>query len=449
MPSGNTDSIATGLLPGTYTVTVTDANLCQSAPEISPEITQPYPILITVTKTSVTCFGDNDGTASVIASGGVPVYSYLWSNGSTSSLISNLSAQTYTIQVTDFNSCVQTLPVVIDEPGDLTLLISPITNVTCFGLSDGTATATVSGGTMGYTYNWLPLGGNGPVGTGLSDGTYTLTVTDFNGCVKQDSASITQPSQALSATNTVSNITCFGASNGTAGIHPVGGTTNYTYQWNPSVSLNDTASGLASGNYTVLITDNNGCETNLAISITEPSEIGGSLVSVNPSCGLSNGSISSQLSGGVLPYTYLWSFGAATTSSINGLGTGVYNLLVTDASNCTKSLTANLTFTPDPSIAVSSLNDVSCFGANDGSATINITQGTAPYTINWSPSGGNGLTASVLSIGTYTINVTDALGCQTMDSLIIAEPTAVDKNLLPKEGQPKAIHWKKKVPPRK
>ncbi len=429
MPSGNTDSIATGLLSGTYTVTVTDANLCQSDPAISPEITQPYPILITVTKNSVTCFGDNDGTASAIASGGVPVYSYLWSNSSTSTLISNLPAQTYTIQVTDFNNCVQSLPVIINEPGALNLVISSVTNVTCYGLSDGTATATVSGGTMGYTYNWLPLGGNGPVGTGLSDGTYTLTVTDFNGCIKQDSTSITQPSQALSATNTVSNITCFGASNGTAGIHPVGGTINYTYQWNPSVSLNDTASGLAADNYTILISDNNGCETNLAISITEPSEIGGSLVSVNPSCGLSNGSISSQLSGGVLPYTYLWSLGAATTSSINGLGTGVYNLLVTDASNCTKSLTANLTFTPDPSIAVSSLNDVSCFGENDGSATINITQGTAPYTINWTPSGGNSLTASVLSIGTYTINVTDASGCQTIDSVIITEPTPVDVSI--------------------
>ncbi|MDO9188064.1 MAG: PKD domain-containing protein [Bacteroidia bacterium] len=429
MPSGNTDSIATGLLPGTYTVTVTDANLCQSAPAISPEITQPYPILITVTKTSVTCFGDNDGTASATASGGAPTYSYLWSNGSTSTLISNLSAQTYTIQVTDFNNCVQSLPVIINEPGALNLVIPSVTNVTCYGLSDGTATATVSGGTMGYTYNWFPLGGNGPVGTGLSDGTYTLTVTDFNGCVDQNSVAITQPSQALSATNTVSNITCFGASNGTAGIHPVGGTTNYTYQWNPSASMNDTASGLASGNYTVLIADNNGCETNLAISITEPSEIGGSLVSVNPSCGLSNGSISSQLSGGVLPYTYLWSYGAATTSSINGLGTGVYNLTVTDASGCTKSLSSTLTFAPDPSIAVSTLNNVSCFGGNDGSATINITQGTAPYTINWSPSGGNGLTASVLSIGTYTINVTDALGCLTMDSIIIAEPTPVDVSI--------------------
>ncbi|MCE9540798.1 MAG: gliding motility-associated C-terminal domain-containing protein, partial [Bacteroidetes bacterium] len=430
MPSGNTDSIATGLLPGTYTVTVTDANLCQSLPVISPEITQPYPILITVTKTSVTCFGDNNGTASAIASGGAPAYSYQWLPGGTmGTSLTNLTAAAYSIQVTDFNNCVQTLPVIITEPDQLTTTISNVTNVSCNGVSDGTATATVSGGTMGYTYNWMPLGGNGSVGTGFSDGTYTLTVTDFNGCIKLDSASITQPGQALTATNTVSNVTCLGASNGTVGIHPAGGTLAYSYQWNPSVSVNDTASGLAPGDYTVLVTDNNSCKTNLAISITEPSEIAGSLVAVNPSCGLANGSISSQLSGGVLPYTYLWSYGAATTSTISGLGIGVYNLLVTDASNCTKSLSVTLTLTPDPAIAVSAVNNVSCFGGNDGSATINITQGTAPFVINWTPSGGNGLTASVLSTGTYTVNVTDALGCQAIDSLIIAEPTTVDVSI--------------------
>ncbi len=429
LPSGGNDSIATGLTAGSYTVTVTGANNCQSLATINPGITEPPPILITATKTPVTCFGGNDGTASAIASGGTPGYTYLWSNSSTFSQISNLFAQTYTIQVTDTNSCVQILPVVITEAPELSLGISSTTNVSCYGLNDGTATAAVSGGTIGYTYNWLPLGGNGPFGTGLSDGTYTLTVTDFNGCIKQDSATITQPTQALSATSNISNITCLGASNGTAGVHSAGGTANYTYLWNPSISLNDTASGLASGNYTILIADNNGCQTNLAISIIEPSEISGSLVSIDPSCGLSNGSISSQLSGGVLPYTYLWSWGGATTSGVNGLGTGVYNLVITDASGCTKTLSTNLTIMPSPAISVSAINNVSCYGGNDGSATVTITQGTAPYIINWAPSGGNSLTASVLSAGTYIMNVTDAIGCQTIDSLIIAEPTPVDVSI--------------------
>jgi len=430
MPGGITDSIATGLLPGTYTVTVTDTNLCQSIPAVSPEITQPFPILITVTKSNVTCFGGNDGTASAIASSGTPGYTYKWlPSGTVGTSIANLSANTYTIQVTDTNSCVQSLQTVITEPNQLNLVFSSVSNVKCLGGNDGTATATVSGGTVGYTYNWLPIGGNGPSGTGLSAGTYTLTVNDFNNCLYEDSVVITQPSQGLSANGTGFSTSCFGGSNGTAGINTIGGTPGYSYLWTPNVSVNDTASGLSAGNYAILVTDNKGCEANVSVSIAQPPELNGSLVSVNPSCGLSNGSITSQLSGGIFPYTFLWSFGASTTSGISGLGSGTYNLLVTDANGCTLSLSANLSITPSPTISVSSINNVSCFGGNDGSATINITQGTAPYAINWSPSGGNNLTASVLSAGTYIINVIDAIGCQTFDSLIIAEPSPLDVSI--------------------
>ncbi|MES2139781.1 MAG: PKD domain-containing protein [Bacteroidota bacterium] len=427
MPGSITDSIATGLLPGTYTVTVTDANLCQSAPVISPEITQPFPILITVTKTNATCFGNTDGTASAIASSGTPGYTYLWlPGGTTGTSITNLSATTYTIQVTDTNNCIQTLPVVITEPNKLIASISSFTAVNCNGGNDGTAAATVTGGTIGYTYSWMPLGGNGPVGTALSAGTYTISVTDVNNCVSQDSVTITQPSQALLATGTGHSTSCFGGSNGSAGINTNGGTPTYSYQWTPSVSTNDTASSLSPGNYAILVTDNKGCEVNVSLSIAEPSALNGTLVSVNPSCGLSNGSISSQLSGGTFPYTYLWSFGAATTSGISGLGTGTYNLTVTDAFGCSKPLSTTLSTIPSAIVSVSLINDVSCYGGNDGSATVNISQGTAPYTINWAPSGGNSLTASVLSAGTYYMNITDAIGCQTIDSLSIAEPTPVD-----------------------
>ncbi|MES2284800.1 MAG: PKD domain-containing protein, partial [Bacteroidota bacterium] len=430
MPGGITDSIATGLLPGTYTVTVTDANLCQSAPVTSPEITQPFPILITVTKTNATCFGDIDGTASAIASSGTPGYAYQWMpGGSTLQSVTNLSANTYTVQVTDTNSCVQTLPVVITEPNQLTAIISSFTNVNCNGGGDGTATSTISGGTLSYTYSWMPLGGNGPVGTGLTAGTYTITVTDINNCIDLDSVTITQPVQALSATGTGFSTSCFGGSNGTAGINTSGGTPTYSYLWTPSVSTNDTAFNLSPGNYAILVRDTKGCEVNVSLSIAEPSELSGTLVTVNPSCGLSNGSISSQLSGGSFPYTYLWSPGAATTSGINGLGIGAYSLIVTDASGCTKPLSASLTTTPNAIVSVSLINNVSCYGGNDGSATVTITQGTAPYIINWTPSGGNSLTASVLSAGTYVMNVTDAIGCQTIDSLVIDEPTAVDVSI--------------------
>ena len=311
----------------------------------------------------------------------------------------------------------------------MTSVISSAANVKCFGGADGTASITASGGTPVYNYDWLPAGGNGPVAAGLSAGTYTVTITDFYGCVNQNTVLITQPSQALSAASTGSSTSCFGGSNGTAGIHTTGGTPAYYYQWNPAVSANDTASGLAPGNYTITVTDNNSCQVNLSVSISEPTAITGTLAFVNPSCGLSNGSISSQLSGGALPYSYLWSWGGITNSGVNNLGPGTYNLQITDSVNCIFSLSANLINIPSPQINISSINNVSCFGGNNGSAIINITQGTAPYAINWTPSGGNNLTPSLLSVGTYKVNVTDAIGCQALDSIIITEPSPVEATI--------------------
>ncbi|MCE9540822.1 MAG: gliding motility-associated C-terminal domain-containing protein, partial [Bacteroidetes bacterium] len=430
-PSGGTDSLITGLLPGTYTVTVTDTNLCQSIPVISPVITQPTPISITVTTSTMSCFGGSNETASANATGGTPGYTYQWlPSGTIGSTITNLSANTYTMQVTDLNSCLQTELFTISEPTQLTSAISTTVNVSCFGGTNGAATVIASGGTPVYGYNWSPTGGNGSTGTVLAEGTYTVTITDLNGCITIDSAVITQPSQALSATSTISPITCFGLTDGITTIIPVGGTPGFSYQWNPSVSTNATASGLSVGNYNITVTDTNSCQTNLSISISQPAVLGGTLAYVNPSCNLSNGSITPQISGGTYPYTYLWSPGTSTSSGINGLAQGTYTVLITDALNCSLSLSATLSDIPVPILAVSSIGHVSCFGGDDGSATISISQGTAPYTINWSPSGGNNLTASSLISDKYTVTIIDASGCVMSDSAIITEPPPIDLSAL-------------------
>jgi gliding motility-associated-like protein len=431
LPSGGTDSIATGLLPGTYTVTVTDTNLCQSLPAISPVITEPTPISITVSTSTMSCFGGNNETASANATGGTPGYTYQWlPSGTLGTTISNLSANTYTIQVTDTKSCIQTELFTIAEPSLLTASISSTVNVSCFGGNNGAATVIASGGTPVYGYSWSPTGGNGPTGTVLASGTYTVTITDLNGCIIIDSAIITQPSQALSATSTVSTITCFGLTNGTANIVPVGGTPGFSYQWNPSVSTSDTASGLSVGNYNIMVTDTNSCQTNLSLSISQPAILSGSLASVNPSCNLPNGSITPQISGGTYPYTYLWSPGTSTNYGINGLAQGNYSVQISDAFNCSLSLSASLTDIPVPLLSISSIDDVSCFGGDDGSSTITISQGVPPYAINWSPSGGNNLTATSLTVGTYSVTIIDASGCEISDSAVVTEPTPIDLSAL-------------------
>ena len=426
-PSSATTATATGLAPGTYTVVVTDANLCQSLPAISSEITQPNPILIDTSVTRVSCFGNNDGIITANAIGGTPAYSYLWSpGGNTNATISNLAQNTYTVQVTDANNCIQSATIVLTQPVVLTSSISSTVHVSCYAENTGSATVSVTGGTPTYNYNWTPSGGNGPTGNGFAAGSYTVNITDDNGCGTSSNVTITQPAQVLSASGSAIQVSCYGTTDGTVNVLAAGGTPSYTYQWNPSVSTTNTASGLLPGNYAITVIDNNGCETTTTAAVGEPAAITGTLLTTNPSCSQSNGSISTQLSGGTAPYTYLWQQTSATTSAISGLGTGTYNLTVTDSSGCTLTLSAILTITPDPAATIINVKNVSCYAGNDGQASVSVSQGTPPFSISWLPYGGFDTTATLLDTGSYIVNVTDALGCQTSDTVIIAQPAPVD-----------------------
>lgn len=425
-PMGGNGSVATGLPAGTYVVFVSDTNGCQALATTSPGISQPPPIVVTVTTTATSCTGGNNGSASVSASGGTPGFTYIWLPSNASGpTITGLTAGVYTVQATDINNCVQTQTFSITDPAPLTASISATSNVSCFGGNNGTATVAASGGTPFYSYQWAPAGGNGATATGLSAGSYTVNVTDSKGCITTAVAVITQPTLALSATSSATGASCFGGSNGTATITPVGGTPGYGYQWSPSGGTSQTASGLTQGNYVVTVNDANGCVTNVAVVISQGTPITGSMVTIDPSCGLNNGSIISQVSGGTSPYTYTWSPGSVTTANLSGVGPGTYTLLVADAYNCTQTFTASLTNIAGPNLFLVATTSVSCFGGNNGSATISINQGTAPYTINWQPFGGTGLTATGLSAGTYTANVTDGLGCTANVTATIVEPTQV------------------------
>lgn len=426
-PSGATTAIASGLTPGTHTVVVTDANGCQSIPAISATINEPNAISIVLSSTLVSCFGGNDGTATGSISGGTPGYTYLWSPGGNTNLsISNLTAITYTLQVTDTNSCVQINQVTVQEPPVLGASITSVTNVYCYGDSTGTATVTATGGTPSYSYSWLPSGGGGATGTGLYVGSYTVTVTDNKGCNTTSIATITQPLQALSASSTSTMVSCFAAGNGAIGIHPTGGTAGYSYVWNPFVSIADTVSNLVPGIYSISIADTNACKTSLVVEITEPPIITGSLSTVDQSCNLPNGSVTSQINGGVAPYTYFWQQNAATTYQITGLVAGTYNLQVTDAQNCIIQLAGTIGITPSPIVSASIVNNVSCTGGNDGKLFASVVQGTPPFAYNWIPYGGNTENALSLDTGTYIVNVIDALGCQTADTMVMLEPTVID-----------------------
>ncbi|MDM1405983.1 hypothetical protein HX039_18070, partial [Myroides marinus] len=207
-PSGGTAATATGLAPGNYTVTVTDANACTTTASVT--IDQPTaPLTTTTSKTDVSCNGESNGTATVTATGGTAPYTYSWApSGGTAATATGLAAGTYTVTVTDANACTTTASVTIDQPTAPLTTTTSKTDVSCNGESNGTATVTATGGTAPYTYSWAPSGGTAATATGLAAGTYTVTITDANACTTTVTATITEPN-VVQAPKVTSNSVSF------------------------------------------------------------------------------------------------------------------------------------------------------------------------------------------------------------------------------------------------
>ncbi|MEL1255957.1 T9SS type A sorting domain-containing protein [Flavobacterium sp. DGU38] len=428
-PTGGTAATASGLVAGTYTVTVTDANSCTDTQSFT--ITQPSALTATSSQTNTSCNGGANGVASVTVSGGQPGYTYSWSpSGGTAATATGLAAGNYTVTITDANACTITRNFTITQPPVLNATAAAQTNIACNGGATGSATVAVTGGTPGYTYLWAPTGGTAATASGLVAGTYTVTVTDANACTDTQSFTITQPS-ALTATSSQTNLSCNGGANGVASVTVSGGQPGYTYSWSPSGGTAAMATGLTAGNYTVTITDANGCTITRNFTITQPAPFTIGTSQTNVSCnGGANGSAGVTVSGATGPYTYSWAPSGGTNATATGLVAGNYTVTITDANACT--ITRNFTIT-QPSVlnaTASAQTNIGCNGGATGSATVAVTGGTPGYTYSWAPTGGTAATASGLVAGTYTVTITDANGCTDTQSFTITQPAIINTNVL-------------------
>ena len=413
-PSGGNSSSASSLSFGTYTISVLDANNCPISTTV--QIQEPPALSLTATQTqSVNCNGGNNGSASAIASGGVGGYTYTWApSGGNSSSASGLSFGTYTISVLDANNCPISTTIQIQQPPALSLTATQTQSVSCNGGNNGSASANASGGVGGYTYTWSPSGGNSSSASGLSFGTYTISVLDANNCPISTTVQIQQPPALSLTASQTQSVSCNGGNNGSASVTASGGIGGYTYTWSPSGGNSSTATNLTAGYYTVTISDANLCgPISQTVQILQPPALSISVSGQSVTCfGYANGSATASVSGGIPPYSYNWTPSAATSSIVTGLLANNYTVNVTDVNNCFISASINI---PQPSSVslISSPNQTICYG-NSTNIFANASGGTPPYTYNWNnnlPNTGGPHFVTLTSTTIYTVQAVDAQNC--------------------------------------
>ncbi len=439
VPNVSTSNSASNLPAGTYTITITDTAGCSRTDNY--EITEPPVLSSTPIGVDISCNGACDGMAAVIVGGGTPPYTYSWApNGETNDTIFNLCPPflTNTVTVTDSNGCITSETITINEPAALNANVTG-TPIGCSSVCDGTAIANPTGGTVPYSYQWSPNAAPNPLnGSSISNlcaDTFSVTVTDTNGCSAQGTYIVTEPT-ALAVTLDSTNITCNGLTNGTATANPTGGTPPYSYSWVggclAGTDTNQTITGLCAGVYTVTVTDSANCIFVGSVIIEEPTPIDDNEVVVDANCGICDGSIVVFPSGGTPGYNHSWSNGV-TNPNNPGLCAGFYTDTITDNNGCQAIFTIAVSNPTGPSGVTTTVNDATCFGACDGSINVIPIGGTPSYSYSWNsvPAGGpypNDSTITALCAGIYNLTVTDALNCVLATSMVVGEADSIVAN---------------------
>ncbi len=416
-PATSTSFTLSYSTPGTHTITLQTA--CGNNVASSSKTVQVYPpITLGVTTQSVSCYNTPTGAATVNVNGGATPYSYTWTpNVSASTVAVNLTAGTYAFKVEDNGACgTTTISITIPQPSaPVSVTASVIQTVSCNGGNDGIAGSTVSGGMGTYSYTWTSstgVVGNLNNASNLPTGVYTVMVSDINNCTAQSVIYIPEPSP-VQASISSSSITCYGYNNGSATVAPTGGTGTYSIYWSNGSTNTTTVSGLAPGNYTVSVIDNNLCgPATSTFSIIEPSQMTIATSYTDATCyGYSDAMISTTVTGGMGGYSYQWQPTNGTSSNLMGIPAGAYTLTVNDQNNCTAQTVVNVS-QPSQIILSTSPTSTICYGTNTY-VYANASGGTPPYTYLWSQTftgpGPHLVSPTITTI--YTVSAIDNNNC--------------------------------------
>jgi len=407
LDNGSTDLNRTGMAAGDYDFEIVDGNGCATIETVT--IFSPEELTVSVSADFDPCAFANDAIVEAVVLGGTEPYTYAWSNGATSPILTNVAAGTYDVDITDSNGCTVSGSVTVNPPAPLTASIS-FTEPICYQ-ANGTIDVNTAGGTGPFLYDWTPSVSTSASATGIPGGTYTIVVTDDNGCSATVSATLddTTPITILLDGD---DVTCNGAADAEIRNTTTGGLSPYTYAW----STGETTMNLTNvgpGTYEVTVTDANGCTEVQSITLAEPNALTATIDVVQPICGEDGGTLTANITGGTQPYNFNWGpVGQANVQVLINQADGNYELNVTDAAGCVFQATATVIDVPEMELTTSK-TDATCPGEMDGSASVVVTGGEAPYFLRWDDSADQtDYTASNLAAGTYTITITDNRGCE-------------------------------------
>ncbi len=435
LPGGATTASINNLTPGTYTCLVGLQTGCGINTNTVTAIVTSSGASFSYTPTSVnpSCNNGTNGSVGVAVSGGTAPYTYTWTTSPVQNTATapNLPAGTYVVNVTDNTGCIGSTTITLTNPAVMVATVTT-TPTTCTA-SIGTAGANVvSGGVSPYTYMWntSPVQ---PIQTamGLAQGVYSVVITDANTCTATATGTVSTQGLTWSVTVSNTNPKCTASTDGTATVTVTnpGISGPFGCLWSPTAQTGTVVTGLSSGTYTALITDNNGCVSTITTTLINPPPLTATVNTSPTICSGATGSATvTVLSGGTAPFNYTWITNPVQTSNIAvNLAQATYTVLIKDVNNCSLIDTGTVYSTGFTWSPIASSSPTKCFGSSNGTATVNITNpGSSNFSYVWMPSAQTNSVATNLPIGNYTVTVKDVTnGCVSTASTSITQPTQI------------------------
>lgn len=418
---------ANNALAGVYSVTGTDTNGCTASTSTTLQVIPAPSVSVSVT-TNISCFGVCDGLIALTPNPNN--VGYVWSNGGRGVVQSGLCAGTYSVTVSNSIGCTASLSnIVLNQPLQITAAITVVRPISCHGRCDAELMVSPSGGSGSYRILWDD-GQFANTSSGRCFGPYSVTITDTNNCSTVVTGNLPTP-LPMNAVIQSDDARCHGEPSGVAEAQVIGGTLPYSFLWN-NAQIRAVATGLAAGNYSVTISDANGCSLSMATTIQEPTSLSASITGSFLDCfdGTDGNIQLSNISGGIPPYYAQWDDGTVgfivTNRPIGSLG-----VVLSDANGCSLRLVGSVSAPTPLRIFADSLRMPTCHGYADGFASVNPQGGVWPYRYRW----GNGSTFAQIQLvpaGVYEVTVTDANGCTAQNtSILIDQPSPLSLVLTP------------------